>query len=217
MYLVRTADVARNVRAALYPAAPQRVPALRFELLVADEALRRDDVAGYFTGAVRVAGLETLRFAPGAPGDHLTSFGGQLLDNPQQMSALAWLRAGATGSYGTVVEPCNHLQKFPHPAVLMAHYADGDTLVEAYWKSVAWPGEGVFVGEPLARPWGTRVRQEVDGWWLETHSAFGRRVRIEVADGPQGPFRAALSLQLPVGFYRTKLPVEAGQAAVRVR
>ena len=121
VYLVRTGDVARNVRAALYPVAQQRVPALRFELLAADEALRRDDVAGYFTGAVRVAGLETLRFAPGAPADHLTSFGGQLLDNPHQMSALAWLRAGATGSYGTGVEPCNHLQKVPHPAVLMAH------------------------------------------------------------------------------------------------
>jgi xylose isomerase len=27
-------------------------------------------------------------------------------------------------------------------------------LIEAYWKSVAWPGQGLFVGEPLARPWG---------------------------------------------------------------
>ena len=25
-------------------------------------------------------------------------------------------------------------------------------LVESYWKSVAWPGQGVFIGEPLATP-----------------------------------------------------------------
>jgi uncharacterized protein (TIGR03790 family) len=70
------------------------------------------------------------------------------------MSSLRWLEAGATGSYGTVVEPCNFTQKFPHPGVLMAHYLDGDTLIEAYWKSVLMPGQGIFIGEPLARPFG---------------------------------------------------------------
>lgn len=217
VYLVRTNDAARNVRAVGYEAAMQRVPALRMEMPAAEDALRHDDVAGYFTGAARVAGLDTLRFLPGAPADHLTSFGGQLLDNPQQMSALAWLQAGATGSYGTVVEPCNHLQKFPNPGVLMAHYADGDTLIEAYWKSVAWPGEGVFVGEPLARPYGTRVQHAADGWWIEAHSAFGRHVRVETADAVQGPFRSAMALQLPAGFHRQKLAVPVDTAAVRIR
>jgi hypothetical protein len=32
-------------------------------------------------------------------------------------------------------------------------YQAGDTLLEAYWKSVRTPGQGLFVGEPLARPW----------------------------------------------------------------
>ena len=35
------------------------------------------------------------------------------------MSALDWLESGATASYGTVSEPCNHLQKFPHPQLLL--------------------------------------------------------------------------------------------------
>jgi len=70
------------------------------------------------------------------------------------MSALRWLEAGATASYGTVVEPCNFPQKFPDPGVAMRHYLDGDTAVEAYWKSVVWPGQGLFIGEPLARPYG---------------------------------------------------------------
>ena len=41
---------------------------------------------------------------PGALADHLTSSGGMLTDSGQ-MSALRWLEAGATGSYGTVIEP----------------------------------------------------------------------------------------------------------------
>jgi uncharacterized protein (TIGR03790 family) len=69
-----------------------------------------------------------------------------------QMSALRWLEAGATGSYGTVVEPCNLPQKFPNPALVAANYLKGDTLIEAYWKSVAMPGQGIFIGEPLAAP-----------------------------------------------------------------
>jgi len=36
----------------------------------------------------------------------------------------------------------------------MNHYLRGDTLLEAYWKSVLMPGQGLFVGEPLARPYG---------------------------------------------------------------
>ena len=66
---------------------------------------------------------------------------------------LAWIASGATASYGTVSEPCNHLQKFPHPQVLLLHYLQGSTAIEAYWKSVAWPQQGLFVGEPLAAPY----------------------------------------------------------------
>jgi hypothetical protein len=34
--------------------------------------------------------------------------------------------------------------------VLVKNYFLGDTAVEAYLKSVLWPAQGVFVGEPLA-------------------------------------------------------------------
>jgi uncharacterized protein (TIGR03790 family) len=70
------------------------------------------------------------------------------------MSALEWLRQGATASYGSVSEPCAHPGKFPNPAVLFNHYLRGDTILDAYWKSVAMPGQGLFIGEPLARPFG---------------------------------------------------------------
>jgi uncharacterized protein (TIGR03790 family) len=90
--------------------------------------------------------------------DHLTSFGGQLLreQTGPQMSALDWLEAGATASYGTVSEPCNHWQKFPHPQLLLLNYLQGASAMEAYWRSVLWPSQGVFIGEPLAAPYAMR-------------------------------------------------------------
>ena len=105
----------------------------------------------------RVKQLDTLTFIPGAMADHLTSVGGQLTDS-YQMSALRWIEAGATGSYGAVIEPCAFPQKFPNPLVAMDRYLSGETLIEAYWKSVQWPGEGLFVGEPLASPFREIVR-----------------------------------------------------------
>ena len=52
-----------------------------------EDALRdKKDVLFYFTGELRVEGLDTLRFLPGAVADHLTSSGGKLTDS-RQMSA----------------------------------------------------------------------------------------------------------------------------------
>lgn len=151
-YLLATTDRARTVRQVRFDAARRAVHGrIPVQILHQDVLRERQDILFYLTGLPRVAALETLHFLPGAVADHLTSFGGQLLDSPQ-MSALAWLEAGATGSYGTVLEPCNLPGKFPDPAVLMRHYLQGESLVEAYWKSVAMPGEGVFIGEPLAAP-----------------------------------------------------------------
>ncbi|WP_308602434.1 TIGR03790 family protein [Massilia sp. Dwa41.01b] len=114
-----------------------------------------DDVLVYQLGKAEVDKLGSLRFVPGALADHLTSHGGELLGS-SQMSSLRWLEAGATASYGTVSEPCNHWQKFPNPGVLLRHYLDGDSAIEAYWKSVAWPAQGLFIGEPLATPYPKR-------------------------------------------------------------
>jgi uncharacterized protein (TIGR03790 family) len=156
VYLVRTPDAARNVRAAGY-AETQALIGNRVRVLeeTAPTHGPLPDAIGYFTGAQRVAELHDIGFRPGAAADHLTSTGG-VLDGTAQMSALEWLRQGATASYGSVSEPCNHVPKFPSPEIFFEHYLRGDTLLEAYWKSVAMPGQGLFIGEPLARPYGDR-------------------------------------------------------------
>ncbi len=105
----------------------------------------------YFTGLKKVRDLATNQFLPGAIADHLTSSGGELTGS-SQMSSLRWLQAGAAGSYGAVVEPCAFVQKFPRPDIVINRYLNGETLIESYWKSVQMPGQGVFIGEPLATP-----------------------------------------------------------------
>lgn len=153
-YLVVTSDRARSSRAPAFPAIRAALgDRLPIEIVQSDGIRDRYDVRFYFTGTTHVPHLDTLGFLPGALADHLTSAGGAL-NGQHQMSVLRWLEAGATASYGTVVEPCNFPQKFPNPAIAMRRYLDGDTALEAYWKSVAWPGQGLFVGEPLARPFG---------------------------------------------------------------
>jgi len=151
-YLVRTEDKARNVRAAGFADA-EALLSRRVKIVEIATPVKPPltNILAYFTGAERVEELSGLGFRPGAAADHLTSTGGQL-EGSSQMSALEWLRQGATASYGSVSEPCNHLGKFPNPAVFLDHYRRGDTLLEAYWKSVAMPGQGLFIGEPLSRP-----------------------------------------------------------------
>ena len=151
-YLLSTTDRNRNTRARFYPGI-HLLQSDRFNVqVISGNTLRhREDVMFYFTGLKDVAGIDTNSYLPGAIADHLTSAGGQLTDS-RQMSSLRWLEAGATGSYGTVVEPCSFVQKFPRPQIVMDRYLDGETLLEAYWKSVEWPGQGVFIGEPLAAP-----------------------------------------------------------------
>lgn len=156
VYLAATPDVHRNVRERLFPPAGPvpGVPALEVQRVRSDALppLRRTLV--YQTGLARVPAPLGGEWLPGALADHLTSYGGQL-ERPVgdgQMNVLDWLDAGATASYGTVSEPCNHVQKFPHPQVLVQAYAQGVSALEAYWRSVAWPAQGVFVGEPLAAP-----------------------------------------------------------------
>jgi uncharacterized protein (TIGR03790 family) len=155
-YLVIGDDKLRNVRATEYPLAEKETSgAIAVNVIHGLPLTARSDVMFYFVGAVTVPALDTNRFLPGAVADHLTSFGGMLTDSPQ-MSSLRWLEAGATGSYGTVVEPCAFPQKFPNVTMLMSYYTAGATLIEAYWKSVEMPGQGIFIGEPLAAPFRPR-------------------------------------------------------------
>jgi uncharacterized protein (TIGR03790 family) len=152
-YLMNTSDKARNVRSRRYKIIKELLADNINIVQVNSDVLKyRNDVMFYFTGLKQVEEIESNQYLPGAIADHLTSSGGNL-SGIRQMSILRWLDAGATASYGTVVEPCAYTQKFPNPGIVIERYTNGESLIEAYWKSVAWPGQGLFVGEPMAAPY----------------------------------------------------------------
>jgi uncharacterized protein (TIGR03790 family) len=156
-FLMSTADTARNTRAALYPRVMPTSRVKVFKLAEPVSQLSPPTRAILFqTGAMHVPNHERIGWVPGALADHLTSFGGILAGPNSQMSSLEWIESGATASHGTVSEPCSYPQKFPHPAILLKEYLSGSTAVQAYWASVAWPAQSVFIGDPLAVPFGQK-------------------------------------------------------------
>jgi uncharacterized protein (TIGR03790 family) len=163
VWLAKTSDLARNVRY------------LEFDNTIFDARLAGDfsiqrtnldspygltNLLGCQTG---LAGFNILPNAlvPGAIADSLTSYAGMLYENSYgQTTLLAFLNAGACGSYGTVTEPCNYLQKFPSPQDYF-YQARGFSLAECYYMSLVNPYQGLIVGEPLAAPF---VRPPVGAW-----------------------------------------------------
>ncbi len=152
VYLEKTSDVDRNVRFVLFDNAVQESRA-RGD----NDLMRTNSDSTAFTNALGLdtglAGFSvpTNAYVPGAVADTLTSYGGFILDPAGQTPLLEFLEAGASASYGTVVEPCNYTYKFPDPMVYF-YQNRGFCLAEAYYQSLANPYEGLIVGEPLSAP-----------------------------------------------------------------
>ena len=137
------------------------------------------------------------------------------------MPATDWLAAGATASYGTVEEPCNFVEKFSRASVLIEHYLRGASLIEAYWKSVAWPGQGLFVGEPLARPWSQAPGAVIVGSELVLRSRSLRRggayrVDYRAAGSSHWATLASLTAGQPRAItWRVPLPADGAGGQLR--
>jgi uncharacterized protein (TIGR03790 family) len=222
-WMVRTTDAARSVRHPAMAALPEAFEPADLDLRYRDNSdgsgdnalVGEADVLFYLTGLTAVPDIATNTFRPGALADHLTSYGGVLSDTNSQMPATAWLEGGATASYGTAHEPCNYPQKFPDPTVLVSRYFRGETALEAYWKSVAWPGEGNFVGEPLARPWSPSVtwddgRLSIETTGLDRDTTWQLESAVH-ADGPWSP--AAEAIDVGPRWRRVTLTLDDAWAA----
>lgn len=163
--ILDTADAKRNIRAKAYtlyyhfPLGYALSPCIDVQVLKANLISNTNDVMFYFQGVQDMKKYTDPKlnnvYPPGAVVDNLTSFGG-FLDNGANMLNHVAAPNGATASYGTVSEPYAYLSKFPDPKVMVVHYTAGDTVVEAYWKSVRVPFQGLFIGEPLASPYQTQ-------------------------------------------------------------
>lgn len=206
-YLLDTTDKNRNVRAVEFDELLHYMNGIvELQHVKANLIENKPDVLFYFTGTADVAKLTSNAFTPGAIADHLTSAGGQLTDS-YQMSSLRWLEAGATGSYGSVIEPCNYPAKFPFPGIVISRYTNGESLIEAYWKSVAMPGQGIFIGEPLANPYGGyKVLINNAELLIRTQSLLPGIYSILAADSGVGPYNlVARNIRINRGMQEIKL------------
>jgi len=152
VYLEKSSDVNRNVRFIVFDNAIQECRARSDDAVIRTNADSTSfaDALGLDTGLTDFS-APTNGYVPGAVADNLTSFGGYIFEDSGQTPLLAFLEAGASGSYGTVVEPCNYTYKFPDPMVYF-YQNRGFCFAEAYYQSLANPYQGLIVGEPLSAP-----------------------------------------------------------------
>ena len=138
-----------------------------------DGKLSGRTLAGYMTGAADLReAIAGNTYVPGAIACNLTSFGAAIPNfacaadggacpaNENQTSFARFVRAGATGAHGTVLEPKNNV--FPNAGTLL-HYTFGYSMGESflfnqrylYWQSI-------YLGDPLAAPYAERPTVTLD-------------------------------------------------------
>lgn len=181
-YFLKTDDEVRsNPRDPHFPAAIAAIQERggSAEQIEAFLPLDRHDCLGILTGVASPAILEAdLTILPGAFCDHLTSFAGTF-DAASQTKMSEWIAKGASGSMGTVEEPCVFGEgipgKFPHPR-LHVWYFQGVSLGEALLRSIQWaPFQCLFYGDPLTR-------------------TFAHLPEVDVPDAPAGPVSGEITL-----------------------
>ncbi|HEX4343543.1 MAG TPA: TIGR03790 family protein, partial [Verrucomicrobiae bacterium] len=118
-----------------------------------------NNLLGYENGLYQFT-ISPNTFVPGAMADSLTSYGGVIFGPNDQTTAMFFLNAGAAGSYGTVVEPCAYLEKFPSSQNYF-YQCRGFGIAESYYQSLEYPYQGIMLGEPLAAPFA----QPANGSW----------------------------------------------------
>lgn len=148
-----------------FPAAVKELEKLGVtaEILQGRVPVDKDNVQGAMLGTASVnwkASRSTI--LPGAICEHFTSYGGIMRAGAGQTPLSEFLRYGAAGASGTVVEPYSVPHKFPSP-MIHVHYARGCTLAEAFYQSVSGPYQLLIVGDPLCRPWANIPQVAVEG------------------------------------------------------
>ena len=173
VYFVVNDDIRSQVRQPVFPAAAAHLRAAGVRAEIHEGIVPRDkkDVQGAAIGIYKFDWASSgSRILPGAICEHLTSFGGvvgvrqgrAVGDERWQTPLTEFIRHGAAGASGAVVEPYAIQDKFPFP-FLQVHYARGASLAEAYYQSVAGPYQLLIVGDPLCRPWAPAPDLALDG------------------------------------------------------
>ncbi|MCK4342843.1 MAG: TIGR03790 family protein [Phycisphaerae bacterium] len=153
-YMNNTADPDRNVRWTQFSGAVSAIQSIggQAQIIYGVLPTGQHDCLGIMTGAANPGILtEDFTLLDGAFCDHLTSWAAKF-DTASQTKVSAWIIKGASGSWGTVEEPCNYTGKFPH-ARMHRYYFEGSSLGEAAFRSAQYtPFQSLLYGDPLTRP-----------------------------------------------------------------
>ena len=163
VYLCRNGDIRSKTREPFFATLIRELErrGRNVELLDGNLPPGKDDVIGAVVGRAGFSWAKSKsRILPGAICEHLTSHGANF-GTAGQTKIAEFLRFGAAGSSGTVVEPLAIHQKFPNP-LIHVFYADGCSLAEAFYQSVWGPFQLMVAGDGLARPFAKFEPVEVD-------------------------------------------------------
>lgn len=165
IYFMRNGDPRSTTRHNCFAGVAEQINRLGIEARVLQGTLptAAPDIMGLMVG------WPTFDFAatrsvilPGAICEHLTSAGGMMASTGSQTPLTEFLKFGAAGASGTVIEPRSIQAKFPLPS-LQLHYARGCSLAESFYQSIAGPYQILIVGDPLCQPWAVIPQIKVGG------------------------------------------------------
>jgi tetratricopeptide (TPR) repeat protein len=163
-YFASTSDVRSTTRQPLFKQAVDELKKMGFEAEVIYQALpsKKASVLGAQLGTPTFdwKSCESA-LVPGAIVENLTSLGGVMKAPNYQTPLTHLIASGAAGSSGTVTEPYSVQFKFPTPN-LYVHYAQGLSLVEAFYQNVTGPYQLLIVGDPLCQPFSIAPYRSID-------------------------------------------------------
>ena len=204
VYYMVNGDIRSRVRQWEFAPAIAKLKEAGVAAQAADGALPqgKGDVAGAMVGISDFDwGKSGSNILPGAICEHLTSFGGMMMEGAGQTPLTEFIRNGAGGSSGTVTEPYAIQEKFPDPFI-QVHYARGCSLAEAFYQSVPGPYQLLIVGDPLCRPWAKIPTVTLEG------AAAGATVRGQVI------LRAKVKADPAVAIGHSELFVDGRRVAI---
>ncbi len=193
IYFATNGDVRTKTRSPGFPAIVKEIRRMGVKAEVFEGSLppRKRDVAGLMTGTPDFDWPKSgSTIVPGAICENLTSYGGIFTEGAGQTPLSEFIRAGASGSSGTVIEPYALQEKFPHPSI-QVHYVRGASLAEAFYQSLQVPYQLLVVGDPLCQPWATipviTATTQPDDHPLEAGRILSGKLEIEPAGSlPEG-------------------------------
>lgn len=154
VYYTETADIRTTTRKPGFAAAMLKLKRLGLvgEVSQATVPPGKRDLIGAMLGSAGINWPEyDCEITPGAIVENLTSYGAVFGPNPGQTQCTEFIKWGAAGSSGTVVEPYALQEKFPHP-MIQVHYARGCSLAESFYQSVQGPMQLLVIGDALCQP-----------------------------------------------------------------